>query len=205
MPRATRLKKGHGEEDRSSLPYNPPPSRDRSEMVVLPFPFVVLKPIRKKAEKVSEASFLNHDHLWFDSKKDRKIAASRTREFQHEERNVENLFHFHNGLNHKVDGSERIYRNITRKMRHNRNRLTEWKFTSQTGMYAATRDSLVIPGIAELVHSDSVPQSPDPYGDWVSSFTSSTKKSKSYVAMEPSHYSKRWNVTQHFHDSGLGF
>ncbi|XP_074590436.1 uncharacterized protein LOC141846288 [Curcuma longa] len=203
MPYATRLKKRHGKKDRSSLPYNPPLSRGRSETGVLPVPIVVLKPIRKKAEKVAEASFLKHGHLWFDSKTDRKIAASRTQEFQHEERNVENLFYYHNGLNHKVDGSERIYRNITRKIRHNRNRLTEWKFTSQTDMYAGTRDSLVMPRIAELIHSDSVPQSPDPYGGWVSSFTSSTINStKSYVAMEPSYYSKRWNATQQSHDSG---
>ncbi|XP_042426409.1 uncharacterized protein LOC122014286 [Zingiber officinale] len=200
MPYATRLKKWHSEQDRRSLPYNPPPSRGRSETGVLPVPIVVLKPIRKKAEKVTKASFLKHDHLWFDSKKDRKIAESRTREF-HGERNGQNLFHCNYGLNNKVDGSERIYRNITRKMRHNRNRLAKWNFTSQTGAYAGTRDSLMMPCIAELVHSDTFPQSPDAYGDLVSSFTSSTIKTKSYVAMEPSHYSKRWNVTQQFHDS----
>ncbi|XP_042433702.1 uncharacterized protein LOC122020048 [Zingiber officinale] len=205
---AARLRKCHVEEDTGSVPYNLlalQRGRSRSRTAVRPADIVILKPTLEKAQKVAEASFLTHGDLWFNSKKDRKLAALRTQEF-HDQKHIDIFPHEKDGMDHKVNYSEENYRKITPKMRHNRNRLSKLNFSPRVTVYTGDRYSIMMPDIAKLTHSDSVPQSPDPFGEWGNRFIpSSMYSTKSRVSMEDlnHHYFERRNVTHQLQNMGL--
>ncbi|XP_074561511.1 uncharacterized protein LOC141817785 [Curcuma longa] len=203
---AARLRKCHVEEDTGSVPYNSLSlQRSRSRTAVRPAHIVILKPTLEKTQKVAEASFLTHGNLWFSSKKDRKFAASRTQEL-HEREHIDIFPHEKDEMDHKVNGSEENYRKITPKMRHNRNRLSKSNFSPRATVYAGDRYSTMMPDITKLTRSDSVPQSPDPFGEWGNRFsTSSMYSTTSRVSMEDlnHHYSERWNVGHEVQNLGL--
>ncbi|KAG6466369.1 hypothetical protein ZIOFF_075860 [Zingiber officinale] len=185
-----RPKKCLFEEDTGSLPYNPlAPQRGRSKPAVHPAHIVILKPILEKAQKVPDANFLDHDNLWFDSKKDKKIAASRAQEFCDKEE-----------TGHMVNDAEENYRRITRKMRHSRSRLSKLDFSPPVAEYTGDGDSLTMLDITKL------PDSADPCGNWRTRLSPLSMASTKYcVSMEDPnhHYLERGNVTQLFQNLGL--
>ncbi|XP_074569001.1 uncharacterized protein LOC141825519 [Curcuma longa] len=195
-----RPKKCHVQEDTRSLPYNPlAPQRGRSKLAVHPAHIVILKPILEKAQKVPDADFLDHDNLWFSSKKDQKFAASRTQEFC-ARKHIENFSHDKEETGHMVNDAEENYRRITRKMRHNRSRLSKLNFSTPIVEYTGDRDSLPMLDITKL------PDSTDPCGIWRTRLSTSSMPSTKYcVSMEAPnhHYLERRNVTHQFQNLGL--